>query len=124
MTQTHTQKSSGVTIRGLGPRDAAEVLRLAQLDSAAPPSGRLLGAEVEGRLVAAVSIDSGHTIADPFGRTAELRALLELRASQLRRRERSQRRVAWLRRGRTRGALPSSPPGAGGRLLSLPVRPY
>ena len=117
------QPMAGVTIRRLGADDRREVERLAQLDSATPPRGELLGAEVEGRLVAAVSIESGDSVADPFSRTRELRALIELRAGQLRRREPVTPRFARFRRRHARAALPSSPPGAGGRLLSLPSRP-
>ena len=36
--------------------------------------------------MAAISLASGETIADPFSRTAELRSMLELRAGQLHRR--------------------------------------
>ena len=43
----------------------------------------MLGVEVEGRLLAAISIETGEVIADPFSRTSELRALLKLRAAQL-----------------------------------------
>ena len=121
------QMMSGVTIRRLHETDARAVLRLVQLDSAEIPSGDLLGAEVEDRLVAVTPIAGGPTIADPFSRTTELRALLELRAAQLRNRH-SQRRVRFVhrfrRRGRSRATLAGSPPGAGGKLLTLPVRPY
>jgi hypothetical protein len=114
----------GVTIRRLGAADDPVVRRLAQLDSADAPQGALLGAEIEGRLVAAVGIETGEAVADPFSRTGELKALLELRAAQMRRREGGSRsRFGRLRR-HTPGALPSSPPGAGGKLLSLPIRPY
>ena len=74
---------SNVTIRQLTPADSVAVHRLAELDSVAVPAEPLLGAEVEGRLLAAMSIASGTVIADPFSRTAELRDLLELRSTQL-----------------------------------------
>lgn len=121
MTKTTNAKTplAGVTIRRLGPEDRPAVQRLADLDGAHVPDGPLLGAEVEGRLLAATSLSGGGTIADPFSRTAELRALLELRAAQLR--DRGRRRAA-APRTRARAGLAGSPPGAGGRLLSLPVR--
>jgi len=125
--QTQIQKISGVTIRRLGEADLAAVTRLAQLDSADVPGGALLGAEVEGKLVAAVSIAGGEAVADPFSRTSELRALLELRATQLRGRELTRARGRGLfARRHARPAVPSapSPPGAGGRLLSQSLRPY
>jgi len=40
-------------------------------------------AEVDGSAVAAISVVSGESFADPFATTLELRRLLELRASQL-----------------------------------------
>jgi hypothetical protein len=73
----------GITIRRLGAEDAADVTRLAQLDTARAPSGELIGAELDGHLVAAVSITTGEAIADPFRRTAEIVDVLRLRASQL-----------------------------------------
>ena len=48
------------------------------------PTGASLGAELNGRLVAAVSIDGSVAVADPFAPTADVRALLERRAAQLR----------------------------------------
>ena len=56
----------------------------ASLDSGIAPTGASLGAELDGRLVAAVSIDGSTAVADPFAPTADVRALLELRAAQLR----------------------------------------
>ncbi len=47
------------------------------------PAGPVLIAEIEGRPVAAISVLSGESFADPFLPTLELRRLLELRASQL-----------------------------------------
>jgi hypothetical protein len=46
--------------------DGAALERLAQLDSARVPVGRLLVAESGGALRAALSIDTGEAIADPF----------------------------------------------------------
>jgi len=73
-----------LTIRDLGPADAGTVERIAALDSRHAPEAPLLGAEVEGRLLAAVSIRTGEAVADPFSRTAELTDLLQLRAAQMR----------------------------------------
>ena len=110
-----------VTLRRLGEGDRGALKRLAQMDSSEPPSGRLLGAEVSGVLLAAISLDTGDLVADPFSRTDELKAMLELRAGQLHRRPRTGRFK--LRPGRSRAALAASPPGAGGRLLTLLPRP-
>jgi len=70
--------NSTITIRPIGDADQPALARLAQLDSARQLHGTVLGAEVEGRLLAAISIDTGQVIADPFSRTSELRAMLQL----------------------------------------------
>jgi hypothetical protein len=111
-------RADGVIIRRLGPADANAVKRLAQLDASRALEGPLLGAEVEGRLLAAISLTSGESVADPFARTEELRALLELRAAQLRRRVRRGRRLPRLTRRKPRAALAGSPPGAAGWLIA------
>ena len=65
--------------------DDAQLFQLARLDSRGrPPAGRLIVAEDDGRLVAALSLDDGDTIADPFRPTAAVVALLRLRANQVR----------------------------------------
>lgn len=118
-----TEKSTGISIRRLDPSDIDAVVELAQLDSKTVPEGELLGIETEGRLLAVAALEGGETLANPFARTTDLRALLELRAAQLRRREQP-RRMRFLSPRRERsGSLAGSPPGAGGRLLTLPVRP-
>ena len=100
-----------------GARTWRHVERLAQLDSRRPPEGALLGVEIEGRLLAAISLATGESIADPFSRTGELRALLELRAAQLRRRENGRRRLRVTcpgpRPGRRSPARRRAPPGGG-----------
>jgi hypothetical protein len=114
---------AGVTIRRLrdNAADRVDLDQLAQRDSRPPVEGPALVAEVEGRILAAISLADGTVVADPFSRTSELRSLLELRAGQLRRRQRRERSVVHLRPARA--ALASSPPGAGGRLLELDSRP-
>jgi hypothetical protein len=74
-----------IEIRLLGRADDAAVARLAQLDTASPPDSPLLGAIVDGRLLAAHSLATGESIADPFRHTAEIRTLLAERAGQVRR---------------------------------------
>lgn len=78
--------SARVSIRELDPSgaDSVEVQRLAGLDSSLALTGDSLGAELDGHLIAAVAIDGTASLADPFASTADVRALLELRASQLR----------------------------------------
>lgn len=126
-TPSHTPDidADGLVIRHLDGDDLAAAKRLAQLDSTPLPEGDLLGALVEGRLLAAISLTSGESIADPFSRTAELRALLELRAAQLRRRVNGHRRVRRdLPRPRPRAALAGSPPGAERWLIAQRWRPF
>ncbi len=73
----------GLTLRLATEDDADRVARLAQLDSARVPSGPVLIAEVEGRLQAALPLEDGAPIADPFRRSADLVALLRMRAAQM-----------------------------------------
>ena len=72
-----------VTIRSACAEDEAALRRLADLDSTRVPDGPVLMAEVDGESVAAISVLSSESFADPFTPTLELRRLLELRASQL-----------------------------------------
>jgi hypothetical protein len=73
-----------VTIRLAGDADARALAWLAALDSQRLPEGPVLIAEVEGEACAALPLREGAAIADPFRLTGEVRALLELRAAQLR----------------------------------------
>jgi hypothetical protein len=107
-----------IAIRKLSTEDDAALSRLAELDSADIPGGHLIGACVDGRLVAAQSLATGEAIADPFLPTGQIRTLLAQRAGQLDGRGRG-RLLGRLRRRRAHGALPSSPPGAGGKLLQI-----
>jgi hypothetical protein len=74
---------SNVTVRRSTSGDQAELMRLAALDSASPPRGPALIAEADSRMLAALPLGSGRSIADPFEPTAELVALLQLRKSQI-----------------------------------------
>lgn len=118
MSPTEAALNSQITIRrmDLDDADRRALARLAHLDSRPRPEGAVLGAEVEGRLVAAISIESGDVVADPFSPTGELRTLLELRAAQLRRPRAKRTRGARVRRT-PRPALGGSPPG---QIISLP----
>jgi hypothetical protein len=69
-----------IEIRLLGIEDETAVARLAELDTAETPPSPILGAIVDGRLVAAHSLVTRQSIADPFRPTAELLALLAERA--------------------------------------------
>jgi hypothetical protein len=81
---SHRNPAETVTIRMAVSADAEALGRLAQLDSAPPPgSVPMLVAEVAGELRAALPLDGGPAIADPFRRTAELVAILAERMRQL-----------------------------------------
>ena len=64
--------TASLTIRHATAADEADLIRLAALDSSRVPSGELLVAQVDGHLVAALSIDTGAAIADPFEHTAAI----------------------------------------------------
>jgi hypothetical protein len=81
--------ASSLTLRMAVPADADALERLAQLDSRRAPRGAVIVAEVGGDLWAAISIDDGHAVADPFRPTGELVALLVERSRQLRRARRT-----------------------------------
>jgi hypothetical protein len=72
-----------ITLRLARDEDAERIERLAVLDSAVPPAEPVLLAEVDGDLLAAVSLSDQTLVADPFRPTAELVALLRARAEQL-----------------------------------------
>lgn len=69
-----------LVLRADRPADEPALLRLAALDSALPLRGRKLVAEVEGRPVAALDLEDGRVIADPFRRTADIVSVLRFRA--------------------------------------------
>jgi len=73
-----------VVVRLARPSDGRQLEELAQLDSGSVPAGTVLVAEVAGAIRAAISVESGASIGDPFSRTATLMDLLALRASQVR----------------------------------------
>ena len=79
-----------LTIRWATPDDAGPLARLAELDSSRPPRGVVLLAEVgqEQELWAAISLDDGHLIADPFKLSGELAFDLAQRARRLKRAQR------------------------------------
>ncbi len=73
-----------VIIRAARGSDGPAVARLAELDSRPVPAGDLLIAETGDEVVAALSMDTGAGIADPFRRTADVVDLLAYRARGLR----------------------------------------
>jgi hypothetical protein len=73
-----------VVIRAARGSDGPALRRLAELDSREIPAGELLLAESDDELVAALSVDTGERVADPFRRTADVVDLLAYRARRLR----------------------------------------
>ncbi len=76
--------NSSVLIRAARGSDGPALHRLAELDSRPLPTGELLVAEADVELVAALSIESGAGVADPFRPTADVVDLLAMRAQRLR----------------------------------------
>src|SRR3954453_775596 len=75
--------SADVVVR-YARRDEADALgALARLDSSRAPRGDVLVADVKGELWAAVSLDDGHAIANPFRPSGELTFHLSERAREL-----------------------------------------
>ena len=77
-----------LTIRWATPDDAVALGRLAQLDCSRPPRGVVLLGEVGDELWAAISLDDGHLVADPFQLSGELAFTLAQRARRVKRAER------------------------------------
>jgi hypothetical protein len=74
---------STLVIRVATRFDDAELHRLAALDSARPLSGSVLIAQSDGRIDAALSLEDGRAIADPFRPTAGLVEVLRARGARL-----------------------------------------
>jgi hypothetical protein len=72
-----------LTIRRATRADQFAVRRLAALDSASPPTGEVILAEMGDELWAALSIDTGAAVADPFRPSGDLVDLLRFRAGRL-----------------------------------------
>ena len=80
----HPTAPAEIRIREATDADRPALERLAALDSRKLPRGRLLVAEVDGELRAALSLDEATFVADPFEPTADVVALLSMRAAQTR----------------------------------------
>lgn len=109
---TATDQDQPIVIRVATAADYPALLRLAALDTAPAPTGRVLFAEVAGTPRAALSESDGHAVADPFSPSAELVALLRDHVERRRRRDRVHggRRRAGDRRLRRLAAIGRSSP--------------
>ena len=74
---------SRLTLRRAGTDDEAAVARVAALDSSRPPAAPAIIAELDGRIVAAISVGDGAVVADPFEPTAQIVQALRLRREHL-----------------------------------------
>jgi hypothetical protein len=74
--------SEPITIRHSTSGDRAGVEELAELDGRPAPVGDTLLAEVNGTLWAAVGVEDGAAVADPFLPTGDVVWLLQMRAEQ------------------------------------------
>jgi hypothetical protein len=72
-----------ITIRSAGESDAEAIKRLAQLEGVRPPEGDLLVADVDGEVWAAIELDGGVLVADPFQPSGDIAELLHLRFERL-----------------------------------------
>ena len=70
-------------IRRATEADGPTLRRLAWLDSRRPIEGPALIGEIAGRPAAAICLNSGRVVADPFQATANLTALLKVRMRAL-----------------------------------------
>jgi hypothetical protein len=75
--------NAALTIRLATAADAFALRRLAAIDSASPPTGDVLLAEIGDELWAAVSLDTGAAVADPFRPSGDIVELLRFRAERL-----------------------------------------
>ena len=74
---------AGLTLRLATAADRAALARLADLEQVDRPTEPVLLGVLSDRPVAALSLNDGRVIADPFVRTTELVELLRMRAGQL-----------------------------------------
>ena len=92
--------AASLVLRPATSADTADLERLAALDSARPLAGEVMLAHADGGVRAALSLESGRSVADPFYPSLELLPLLRVAAG-----ERAPRRP-WRRPARaTRPAL-------------------
>jgi hypothetical protein len=84
LARNETDPPESVTIRRAGAADYESLVRLAGVDSKNVPPGNFLIAVVDGKGWAAVALESGEVLADPFRPTAHLVEMLQLRAARIR----------------------------------------
>jgi hypothetical protein len=75
--------ASTYVVRQATASDESTLERIAALDGQRPLSGSVLLGEIDGKPAAAVSIDDGRVIADPFQLTAQLVLVITMRRRAL-----------------------------------------
>jgi hypothetical protein len=92
-----TSRQTTVALRGANAEDDGTLRQLAELDEAPELDGEVLLATVDGEAIAAVSLQDGRIVSNPFVATTEAVALLQLRARHLAGKMRPRRRWPRLR---------------------------
>ena len=93
--------TSPLVLHSATTADAAALERLAALDSASPLTGEVMLARAGGDVRAALSLETGRVVADPFYPSADLVALLRAAAGD------AKPRRAWRPRRAPRAARPA-----------------
>jgi hypothetical protein len=86
--------TASLVLRPATSSDAADLERLAALDSARPLAGEVMLAHADGDVRAALSLETGRVVADPFYPSLELVPLLRAAAGEPGSRRRTWRRAA------------------------------
>jgi hypothetical protein len=90
---TAPMTSPSLVLRPATTADGAALERLAALDSARPLTGDVVLAYADGDVRAALSVDTGRAVADPFYPSLELLPLLRAAAGERPARRRLRRRA-------------------------------
>jgi len=85
---------NNLTIRSATAADTTALVRLAALDSRPVPTAPVFVAELDDRLIAAVSARDGAAVADPFTRSADAVEIVRRRVQQVAGAPRPRRRLA------------------------------
>jgi hypothetical protein len=91
MTTLHDMTSPSLVLRPATSADTADLERLAALDSSRPLTGEVVLAHADGDVRAALSLETGRVVADPFYPSLELVPLLRTAAGERPRRRRVRR---------------------------------
>ena len=83
--------ATSLVLRPATAADTAALDRLAALDSSRPLAGEVVLAHADGEVRAAVSLESGRAVADPFYPSLELVSLLRTAAGERPARRRTRR---------------------------------